>query len=214
MDLDLATVDRLLSTTRSVRKRLDLTRPVRREIVTECIRLATQAPTAADAQNWHWVAVEDAGKRRAIADIHRAANEEFARGEVARLGPGAALRRMDSALYLIEHLHEVPVHVLAYVLDPHLEALEGQPPPPAAFYGSIFPAVWSFQLALRARGLGTSPLFVADEAAVSAVVGAPEDASIASLLPVAYYTGESFKPAQRRPVEDVLSWDRWGPSLT
>ena len=214
MDLDLATVDRLLSTTRSVRKRLDLTRPVPADVITECIRLATQAPTAADAQNWHWVAVTDVSKRRAIADMHRAANEEFARGEVARLDPGAELRRMDSALYLIEHLHEVPVLVLAYVLDPHLEALEGQLPPPAALYGSIFPAVWSFQLALRARGLGTSPLFVADEAAVSAVVGAPEDANIASLLPVAYYTGESFKPAQRRPVEDVLSWDRWGPSLT
>jgi len=214
MDLDVATVDRLLSTTRSVRKRLDLTTPVPSEVITECIRLATQAPTAADAQNWHWVAVTDESKRQAIADIHRAANEEFARGEVARLGPGAELRRMDSALYLIEHLHEVPVHVLAYVLNPNLEALEGQLPPPAALYGSIFPAVWSFQLALRARGLGTSPLFVADEAAVSAVVGAPEDASIASLLPVAYYTGESFKPAPRRPVEDVLSWDHWGPSLT
>ncbi len=196
MDLDLATVDRLLSTTRSVRKRLDLTRPVRREIVTECIRLATQAPTAADAQNWHWVAVEDAGKRRAIADIHRAANEEFARGEVALLGPGAALRRMDSALYLIEHLHEVPVHVLAYVLDPHLEALEGQPPPPAAFYGSIFPAVWSFQLALRSRGLGSvlTTLHLAREREAAELLGIPDGIIQAGLLPVAYSTGDGLPP--------------------
>ena len=213
MDLDIATVDRLLSTTRSVRKRLDLTRPVPADVITECIRLATQAPTAADAQNWHWVAVTDAGKRRAVADIHRAANEGFARGEVARLRPGAALRRMESALYLIEHLHEVPVHVVAYVVDPDLVGLEVQSPPPVVLYGSIFPAVWSFQLALRARGLGTTPLFVADEAAVSAVVGAPDNAHIASLLPVAYYTGESFTSAKRRPVEEVLSWDQWG-SLT
>jgi nitroreductase len=209
MDLDVATVDRLLSTTRSVRKRLDLTRPVPADVITECIRLATQAPTAADAQNWHWVAVTDDGKRKAIADLHRAANEPFARSQVETLGPGSELRRMNSALYLIEHLHEVPVHVLAYVVDPDLDGLEGQSPPPVLLYGSIFPAVWSFQLALRARGLGTSPLFVADEAAVSAVVGAPENAHIASLLPVAYYTGESFRPATRRPVEEVLSWDQW-----
>ena len=100
--------------------------------------------------------------------------------------------------------------MLAYVLDPDLDALEGALPP-VLLYGSIFPAVWSFQLALRARGLGTSPLFVPDEPAVSAVVGAPESAHIASLLPVAYYTGESFKPAKRRPVEEVLSWNAWNP---
>jgi nitroreductase len=210
MDLDVATVDRLLATTRAVRKRLDLTRPVPSEVITECIRLATQAPTAADAQNWRWVAVTDVDKRQAIAAVHRAANEAFARSQVERLGPGAERRRLDSALYLIAHLHEVPVHVLAYVLDPELEGLEGQAPP-VLLYGSIFPAIWSFQLALRARGLGTSPLFVGDEAAVSAVVGAPADAHIASLLPVAYYTGESFKPARRRPVEEVLAWNAWNP---
>jgi nitroreductase len=211
-DLDVATVDRLLTTTRAVRKRLDLTKPVPAEVITECIGLATQAPTAADAQNWHWIAVADAGKRRVIADIYRAANEPYVRGELERLGPGSEQRRFTSVLSLIEHLHEVPVHVLAYVLEPELTGLAGQAVPPAVLYGSIFPAVWSFQLALRSRGLGTVPLAVTEEAAVADVVGAPANALLASLLPVAYYTGETFQPAKRRPVEEVLSWDVWEPN--
>ena len=208
-DFDLATVDRLLTTTRSVRRRLDFTKPVPENVIIECLELATQAPTAGDAQNWRWVGVADADTQRAIADIYRLDNEEFARSQVANLQDGAERRRMESVLYLIEHLHEVPMHVLAYVLDPQLVGLAGQPPPPPVLYGSIFPAVWSFQLALRSRGLGTTPLYVADEAAVGQVVGAPNGAHLASLLPVAYYTGKSFKGAPRLPVRDVLSWNRW-----
>lgn len=211
MEFDLASVDQLLSTTRSVRRRLNFGKPVPEAVIIECLRLATQAPSAADAQNWRWVVITDARPRIAIAEIHRAANEEYVRSELDGLKEGASRRRLESALYLIEHLHEAPVHVLAYVLE---SSIESQGLPPAVLYGSIFPAVWSFQLALRSRGLGTTPLFVADEAAVAAVVGAPAEARVASLLPVAYYTGDSFKPASRRPIEDVLYWNRWGSSNT
>jgi nitroreductase len=206
MDLDPATVDRLLSTTRSVRRRLDLTTPVPAALIIECLRLATQAPSPGDAQNWRWVVVTDDQRRSAIAGIHRAANEDYARRQAASL-IGADRRRLESVLHLIEHLHEVPVHVLAYALDPDTE---GQETPPVLLYGSIFPAVWSFQLALRSRGLGTTPLYVSNEAAVAEVVGAPKGAHVASLLPVAFVTGGSFKPARRRPVEDVVHWNRWG----
>lgn len=202
MDLDIDTVDRLLSTTRAVRKRLDLTRPVPREVIVDCVRLATQAPTAGDTQSWRFVAVTDEAQRKAIGDIHRAANESFARDLLAG-ADGPARKRLESALYLIEHLHEVPVHVLAYVID------DGQLPP-VVLHGSIFPAVWSFQLALRARGLGTTPLYVENERAIAEVVGAPDNAKIAALMPTAYYTGETFQPARRLPVEDVLFWQRWG----
>jgi nitroreductase len=201
VDLDIDTVDRLLSTTRAVRKRLDLTRPVPRDVIIDCMRLATQAPTAADTQNWRFVVVTDERLRKAIGDVHRADTEEFIRGLRAD-SDGAARRRLDSALYLIEHLHEVPALVLAYVLDDG--AL-----PPMVLHGSIFPAVWSFQLALRARGLGTTPVWVENERAVSEIVGAPDDARLASLLPTAYYTGETFQPARRRPVDEVLFWERW-----
>jgi nitroreductase len=199
--VDLETVDLLLTTTRAVRRRLDLTRPVPAEVITDCVRLATQAPTAGDAQGWRWLAVSDARTRAAIGDIYRADNEDYVRGALAAVD-GAARARLESVLHLIDHLHEAPVHMLAYVL-------EDEQLPPVVLYGSIFPAVWSFQLALRSRGLGTTPLFVRDERAVAEVVGAPAGARLAALMPVAYYTGETFKPARRRPVEDVLFWDRW-----
>jgi nitroreductase len=200
--VDLETVDLLLTTTRAVRNRLDLTRPVPAQVITDCVRLATQAPTAGDAQSWRWVAVADAQQLRAIGDVYRADNEDYVRGALAD-ADGPARTRLESVLHLIDHLHEVPVHVLAFVLE------DGQVPP-AVMYGSIFPAVWSFQLALRSRGLGTTPLYVRSERAVAEVVGAPEGARLAALMPVAYYTGETFKPARRRPVEDVMFWDRWG----
>jgi nitroreductase len=203
MDLDVDTVDRLLTTTRAVRKRLDLSRPVPAEVITECLRLATQAPTAADVQNWRWVVVTDEATRKAIGEIHQGAPDTaYVRG-LLREAEGAERRRLESAVYLIDHLHEVPVLVLAYVLEP-----EGAQFPPAVLYGSIFPAVWSFQLALRSRGLGSTPMYV-DPAEVNQVVGAPAGAHLAALLPVAYYTGESFKPARRRPLEDVVFWQRW-----
>jgi nitroreductase len=199
--VDLETVDHLLTTTRAVRRRLDLTRPVPAEVITDCVRLATQAPTAGDAQSWRWVAVTDKQRLQAIGDIYRADNEDYVRGMLAD-AEGPARTRLESVLHLIDHLHEAPVHVLAYVL-------EDEQLPPAVMYGSIYPAVWSFQLALRSRGLGTTPLYVQSERAVAEVVGAPAAARIAALMPVAYYTGESFKPARRRPVEEVLFWDRW-----
>ena len=199
--MDLETVDLLLTTTRAVRKRLDLTRPVPTEVITDCVRLATQAPTAGDAQSWRWVAVTDERIRQAIGDIYRADNEDYVRGALAD-SEGSARTRLESVLHLIDHLPEVPVQMLAFVLE------EDQLPP-AVMYGSIFPAVWSFQLALRSRGLGTTPLFVQSERAVAEVVGAPEGARLAALMPVAYYTGESFKPARRRPVQEVLFWDRF-----
>lgn len=162
MDLDVATVDRLLTTTRAVRKRLNLTKPVPAEVITACVRLATQAPNAGDLQNWRWVAVSDEDRRAAITRLYRDANEDYIRAALAKADDDAR-RRLGSALYLMDHLHEVPMHVLVFGL----------------------------------------------EAAVRDVVGAPDDAVLASLLPVAYYTGDSFKPARRRPVEDVLFWQRW-----
>jgi nitroreductase len=199
--MDLATVDQLLTTTRAVRRRLDLTRHVPAEVITDCVRLATQAPSAGDLQNWRWVAVTDSDRRAALAGIYRAATEEYIRAELEKSSDDVR-RRLGSALYLMEHLHEVPVHVLTYVFE-----VDGIPTP--VLYGSIYPAVWSFQLALRSRGLGSTPLYVPAEAEIAAVVGAPATARLAALLPVAYYTGDSFRPAERRPVEEVLSWDQF-----
>jgi nitroreductase len=210
IDIDVAQADRLLTTTRAVRRRLDLARPVPADVVTDAVRVAVQAPSAGDVQAWRWVAVADPGRRRAIADVQRASNDAYLRRALEASRSDGERRRLSSALHLLDHLHEVPVLVLAYTLVGGEGADEGGVElPPAALWGSIFPAVWSFQLALRARGLGTTPLFVEDEAGVARVVGAPAGARLASLMPVAYTTGDTFRPATRRPLGEVLGWDGW-----
>ncbi len=212
MEFDIAMTDELLATTRAVRKRLDLDRPVPRAVITECLNLAVQAPTGSNSQTWRWVIVEDADKKQALADLYRQAASTYleAAGEAAaERGDDQTNRVMGSALYLAEHLQEVPVHVIP--------CLEGRPPadtPPAmmaGFYGSIFPAVWSFQLALRARGLGSAltTLHLVHEKEASALLGIPDDVLQVALLPVGYTRGTDFKRAERPPVENIVHWNQW-----
>lgn len=202
--LDLQTVDLLLSTTRAVRKRLDLDRPVPPEVIEECLRLAIQAPTGSNRQGWHWLVVSDADKRAALADMYRQGFGPYM--DRARQGAAGMSRVGESALWLAERLERVPVHVIPCIED----YTKGRAH--AGVWASIYPAVWSFQLALRSRGLGsvltTLHLPRADEAA--ALLGIPDNVLQAGLVPVAYYTGDDFKPAHRRPAEDVTSWNTWG----
>jgi len=209
---DLAETDRLLSTTRAVRKRLDLGRPVPRDGIVDCIRLSQQAPTGSNGQGWRWVVVTDADKRRALADLYRRAGGAYlaASGRDQRAQTDAQYRRVyDSAMYLLDHLHEVPVHVIPCI---HGKLPAGTPAGMAAgFYGSIFPAVWSFMLALRSRGLGsvitTIHLGLAEE--VAALLQIPDGVTQAALLPVAYTTGDDFRPAARRPASEITYWNTW-----
>ncbi len=204
--MDLDTVDHLLSTTRAVRKRLDLTRPVPPEVIVECLRLAIQAPTGSNAQRWRWLVVTDPATRAAIAELYRnplRAPQPPSASREPDVEPTAEQRRVaDSARYLSEHLEEVPVLVV-----PCTEDAGGA----AGWAPSIYPAVWSFQLALRSRGLGscmtTVHLFRKEEAAE--LLGVPDGFVQACLVPVAYYTGDDFRPAVRRPVEEITYWNRW-----
>jgi nitroreductase len=205
-DLDIPTVDRLLTTTRAVRKRLDPSRPVPQATITECLRLAVQAPSAADSQTWRWLVLTSPEVKEAVGAIFRRAAEPV-RQMLADAKDDAAHRRLESSLYLTDHLHEMPVLVLACVED---EEVDGQHLPPLAHYGSVYPAIWSFQLALRSRGLGSTPTLLPDPKAVVELLGIPADVEPVSLIPVAYYTGERFKPAKRRPVEEITYWNRWG----
>jgi nitroreductase len=201
---DLDAVDQLLSTTRAVRKRLDLERPVPPEIVEECLRLAIQAPTGSNRQGWHWVVVTDADERAALADMYRAGFGPYM--DRARSGSEGMTRVGESALWLAERLEQVPVHVIPCIEDYTKGSAH------AGVWASIYPAVWSFQLALRSRGLGsvltTLHLPRANDAAE--LLGIPDGVLQAGLVPVAYYTGEDFKPAKRHPIESVTSWNRWG----
>jgi nitroreductase len=209
MDLDLASVDHVLTTTRSVRRRLDLTRPVEPEVVEECLRLAIQAPTGGNTQGWRWIVVTDAGLRMQLAELYRDVATPYLAAGIESGAPSEQQQRVvDSAKYLADVLHEVPVHVIPCVYG----ELDGVPAWAAAgAFGSILPAVWSFQLALRSRGLGsvltTLHLPHADRAAE--LLGIPPGVTQVALVPVAYTTGDDFKPAVRRPIEEITYWNGW-----
>ena len=205
---DINETDRLLTTTRSVRKRLDLERPVPREIIEDCLRIALQAPTAINSQSWRWMVVTDADKRAAIAQIYNATARAHLEAAVANAENDATRRVYESSLHLCDVLGRVPVHVI-----PCIQKRLEQVPNPAAFFGSIQPAAWSFMLALRSRGLGTAwttgHLYKEREAAD--VLGIPfDEVTQVGLLPVAYTIGTEFKPGTRLPVEDVTYWNTWG----
>jgi nitroreductase len=214
MSLNLS-IDEVLTTTRSVRKRLDLDRPVPREVLTECLELAIQAPTGSNAQGWQWVFVEDADKKKAIADIYRAGADWYRQMPRAEYPEGDIRgERMDlvteSALYLADHLHEVPV-----LLIPCLEGrVEKMPQLSSAFWASLFPAAWSFCLALRSRGLGscwtTFHLLSDGEKQAAEILGIHyEKYSQGGLFPIAYTNGTDFRPAKRLPVDQIVHWDSW-----
>jgi nitroreductase len=215
--VNIAAADELLTTTRSVRKRLDLKRPVEPEVLERCIEVALQAPTGSNAQGWSFIVVTDAAKRKAIADLYRTAFEAY-RQMQPNLQPAYAEddlrakqlpRVVDSAQYLADHLHEVPVHVIACI-EGRVE--HAGPLAQASVYGSILPAVWSLMLALRARGLGSAwtSLHIMHEGEVARLLGIPDTVTQAALLPVAYFSGGSFKPAKRLAARERTFWNAWG----
>jgi nitroreductase len=208
---DLAEADRLLSTTRAVRRRLDLERPVPRAVLLEAVRLSQQAPTGSNAQGWCWVFADDPAIRRGLAALYAkaaAAYLEFARQRVPA-GDAQTRRVYDSAFWLVDHLAEVPVHAIPCLVGRAGEGnLLG-----ASFYGSIFPAIWSFQLALRSRGLGSvlTTLHLVHEREAAELLGIDfEQVTQVALLPVAWTRGAEFRPAARPPPESIVHWNRFG----
>lgn len=203
----------LLRTTRSVRRRLDLGRPVERRLIEESLEAALQAPNGADSEAWRFVVVLDGGLRRRIGEWYRLANEDFAAAIRARAEAGdpQAARKLASSGVFWEHLGEVPALVVACFerqdwFDPASAYARG------SAYGSIFPAVWSFQLACRLRGLGsclvTSQLHYAGE--IADLLGLPANFEQAGMVAVAHLRGDNvFSPAPRRPLAEVLRYDRW-----
>jgi len=216
MTIDHIATDKLLTTTRSVRKRLDLTREVEPQVIVDCIDIAMQAPTGTNAQNWAFVVITDPAKKKFIADAYRSGGAMMAgSGYPPPLEPGDPREHvmpkvMESAGYLGEILEQVPVFVIACVRG----RVESVPMviAQASTYGSILPAAWSFMLALRSRGLGTAwtTIHLFQEQAISELLGIPDDWTQTVLFPVAYYTGDDFKPAHRLPSDAMTHWDSWG----
>ncbi len=207
--------DELLTTTRTVRKRLDLTRPVPIELVRECLEVAIQAPSGSNRQGWHWVVVTDADQRAALGDIYRRAVEGYLKssGSAAKLFADDAERSVvqgrvgDSVAYLGEVMGQVPCLVVPCLIA-GTELPAGNQ---SGLWGSLLPAVWSYMLAARARGLGTAwtTLHLTFEAEVKEVLGLPADVWTGALVPTAYYTGSTFRPAPRAPLDTILHLDRW-----
>lgn len=209
--------DELLTTTRAVRRRLDFDRPVELDVVKECVTIALQAPSGSNRQGWHWLIVSDPPQRARIARLYRAAFDEY-RTSAAYTGglfaadthrSAAQQRTARSVEYLAHNLQHVPVLVIACITAPGSAVLPDAMQ--ASMWGSLFPAVWSYMLAARARGLGTvwTDLHLRYEQGVAEVLGIPDGVRQGPLIPTAYTVGTDFQPGPRRPLKDVLHVDRW-----
>jgi nitroreductase len=207
--------DQVLTTTRAVRKRLDLSRPVPRELLLECLEIAVQAPTGSNRQGWHFVFVSDPETKTAVAGHYRRSWEAYSQVpppsyEKADVRGQRMASVKSSARYLAEHMHEAPWLAIPVV---HGRLPEGAPAAAhASLWGSILPAFWSFMLAARARGLGTAwtTLHLVYEREVAEILGIPyQKFTQAGLTPVAFSTGTEFKPAARIPLEGITHWDGW-----
>jgi len=203
--------DQLLTSTRSVRKRLDLERPVPLEVVREALEVALQAPSGSNTQGWHWIVLTDPDKRKAVADLYAksfSAYRAAGRKEWDDQERQATQDRVQSSAdFLAEHMAEVPVLVIGAIFTGGDLPTGNQ----AGLWGSLLPAAWSLQLALRARGLGSAwtTLHLAYEKEVAELLGIPDTVRQGVLLPVAYTKGTDFKPAPRAPLDTVLHVDGW-----
>lgn len=208
VEFDLTQTDALLSTTRAVRKRLDFGREVSDDVLLECLQLAVQAPTGSNRQSWRWLIVRDQAKKEALAEMYNRAGGEYLRQAAAAADAASQTGRvLDSANFLAQHLAEVPVFVIPLVIG----RVEGDTNSAAGLLGSIIPAMWSFQLALRSRGLGScyTTIHLGLEAEAAQLLGIPEHLTQAGLLPVAYTKGTDFRPAARPPVELITYLDTY-----
>ena len=204
-------LDYFLTTTKQVRRRLDLTQQVPTDVVLECIDLASRAPIGGNLERNRWLLIDDAETRSALADLY----SRFGRGyleagqkQIESMGndPTAA-RVVASSMYLLEHLHEVPLMIIPIKLDrPGTSTFEQ-----ATYWGSVTPGVWSLQLALRARGIGSAwtTLHLQHEEDAAELLGLPASVTQIALLPTAYFTGDSFHPARRRRAQEITYYNRW-----
>lgn len=205
-------VDGVLTTTRTVRRRYDFERPVPLDVVHQCLDLALQAPTGGDFQGWRWIVVTDPATKLAMRDLYHQSHVEAAAGAPADRTRDDPM--MAGAWYLAEHLHQVPVLVVACIKG-RLSA-EATLADLGALFASIYPAVWGFQLALRSRGLASAmtTVHLRRHREMAALLGIPDNVVQAALVPVGYLRQGDLHRARRRPVADVAYAERWGDPIS
>ncbi|GAC68193.1 nitroreductase family protein [Gordonia soli] len=199
--------DQLLTTTRSVRKRLDLERPVPLSVVREALEVALQAPSGSNSQGWHWIVITDPELKKQVAAHYARSYSDYAAARPSGDDGSTMQRVRSSSQYLADTMAEVPVLVIG-AIETGGDLPEGNQ---AGLWGSLLPGAWSLSLALRARGLGSAwtTLHLVYEREVAELLGLPDTVRQGVLLPVAYTKGTDFKPAPRRPLDEVLHIDGW-----
>lgn len=197
--------DQLLTTTRSVRKRLDLDRPVPIEIVREALEVALQAPTGSNSQTWHWIVLTEPDLKKRVGELYAKSFATYSADQAPRDETGQ--RVASSAQYLADVMGDVPVLVIGAIYTGGELPAGNQ----AGVWGSLLPGAWSLSLALRARGLGSAwtTLHLAYESEVAELLGIPPTVHQGVLLPVAYTKGTDFRPAERKPLDKVLHINGW-----
>lgn len=206
-------VDEVLTTTRAVRKRLDVTRPVSRELIEECLEIALQAPNGSNRNTWRWIVVDDRDTIRKLADEYKAAMGLLNDGSMPTENPLGTSDRdakvLASAYALVEKLPNMPAVLIPLMPGrPDGKDVVAQ----ASMWGSIVQAVWSFMLALRERGLGSiwATVTTRREREIAELLGIPyEEYTQVGFFPIAYTEGTDFKKAWRKPVSEVLSYNRF-----
>ncbi len=225
---DLSEIDYLLTTTKAIRRRLDLTRPVPRQLLLECIEIGCYAPNASNAQEWHWVVIDDPVLRGRVGEQYRKLAvppvQQMLETKLSR-GDDAGARISQSILWLADHMSEVPAIVIPcydvaaaearyrdLIPDPALREQGGVETHgmTSGMYASILPAVWNFQLALRSRGLGSvlTTAHQGDQAAMAEILRLPSGWDQTCLIPVGFTIGDTFARSRRKPVGDVVVWNR------
>ena len=211
----------MLTTTRAVRKRLDLERPVDRAVIEECLDLALQAPTGSNQQRWHWIVLDDPNVIEQASEIYRAAMAQYS----ADIATGReqyerqtvrAEQISESVAYLRDNMHRLSAMLIPVLVDRFgvLRSDRAQTFHHASQRGSIIPSIWSFMLALRSRGMGSvwTTIHLHREQEMADLLGIPYDTHIqAGLFPIAYTIGTDFRPALRHPAKEVTAYNRWNP---
>jgi len=202
-----------LYTTRAMRRvRPD---PIPTEVQARILDAAIRAPSGGNMQGWRFLLVDDAEVIQRVAPLYRRAlttlwdtlyAERLAAARADAASPeGASLLRIQrSADWLADHFAEVPLFLFAFTRsDPS--------------GGSIFPAVWSAQLAARAEGVGstlTSVLGFLAKDEVFEILSVPKDEGWINVCCVSFgYPTGRWGVAERRPVHEVAARNRWNGPL-
>ena len=204
---DIEQVDRLLTTTRAVRKRLDFAREVSDEVIFECIDLAEQAPTGGNDASRRWLVIRDQGLKDQLGTLYSEVGTLFleARGKLD--GSGHPKEQVvSSSAYLVDNFSKAPALVICAIWGLHDNS--GRP----GLFDSAIPSAWSFNLALRSRGLGTAYATMLNNKTdeVAEILGIPDGVTTLVCFPVAYTIGQEFSPAPRRPASNITYFDQWG----